>query len=249
MGNSASPAAVLVADTHFHLEPDAAERVRLDRFLEFLARCRGVPDLVLLGDIFDFWFDYPHFRLKGYDSLLQALDRVRDAGTRIHFVGGNHDIWAAAYLHERYGSDPAGGPLDMEWDGLRVRLVHGDGLLVRDWIYNAFRWIVRRRLGVVLAKSLHPELLYAFSTWLSGTSRGVARDEGEKIEARAAERLARATGDWDLMVMGHVHHPFVATRDGRRLAALGGWLDREGYGVIRAGDFALRDFATDGYPD
>ena len=73
-----------------------------------LELARSADHLVLLGDIFDFWFDYPHFRLKGYDALLNALDLVRDAGTRIHFIGGNHDIWAAGYLHQRYGSSPTG---------------------------------------------------------------------------------------------------------------------------------------------
>lgn len=243
MGNNGYETILLAADTHFHLDPDAEERARLDRFLAFLEMSHRADHLVLLGDIFDFWFDYPHFRLKGYDDLLHALDRVRDAGVRIHFVGGNHDIWASGYLHRRYGCSADGGPLDLGSGGLRLRLTHGDGLLGRDILYKCFRWIVRRRAGILLAKALHPEILYAVSTWLSGRSRMATRDEASRLEDLALRKLARMDGDWDLMVMGHVHHPFVVEHEGRRLAALGGWLGREGYGLIREGRFELLDFS------
>ncbi len=234
--------ALFVADTHFRLRPDAAERRRLERFLFLLDRATTVRHLVLAGDIFDFWFDYPHFRLKGYEEVLQALDAVRAAGTRIHFVGGNHDIWAAPYLAERYGCEPGGGALDLLLDGLRVRVDHGDGMLGKDWLYGTFRAVVRQPAGVALAKSLHPELLYAFSRWLSGVSRQATREEAAAIEAKARRWLSRqAAGAWDLLVMGHLHHPFLLRRDGLTLAALGGWLDRQGYGRLADGRFELRE--------
>ncbi len=247
MGNNTSATALLVADTHFHLDPDPAEKARLARFLELLETGRRADHLVMLGDIFDFWFDYPHFRLKGYERLLQALDRVRESGTRIHFVGGNHDIWAAGYLHRRYGCSADGEATTLELGGTRFRMIHGDGLLGRDLAYAAFRWIVRRRAGVLLAKSLHPEILYAISTWLSGRSRAATRDEADRIEQLALQRLRHMRGDWDTAVIGHVHHPFVVEHGGRRLAALGGWLGREGYGLIREGRLELLDFC-DGPP-
>ena len=90
-----TPTALVVADSHFRLNPDAAELSRRDRFLSFLEMAALADDLFLLGDIFDFWFDYPHFQLKEYDSIFQALDKLTHCNTRIHFVGGNHDIWAA----------------------------------------------------------------------------------------------------------------------------------------------------------
>jgi len=247
MGNNGYETVLLVADTHFHLDPDPEERIRLRRFLSFLEMSAGVDHLVLLGDIFDFWFDYPHFRLKGYDDLLHGLDLVRDAGTRIHFVGGNHDIWASGYFHRRYGCSENGGPLTLNAGGLRMRLIHGDGMLGRDLLYRCFRWIVRRRLGIICAKSLHPEILFAISTWLSGRSRMATRDEASRIETLAARRLPRMQGDWDLAVIGHVHHPFIVEHQSRKLAALGGWLGREGYGIAREGRFELRDF-EDGPP-
>lgn len=249
MSNLESPTVLFVADSHFHLSPDAAERSRLARFLEFLGLARRVDQLVLLGDIFDFWFDYPHFRLKGYEEILQTLDAVRDAGTQLHFVGGNHDIWAAGYLHERYGTRADGEAFETAFGSRRVRLEHGDGYLARGPAYRAFRAVVRRRAAVVGAKLLHPELLYAFSTWLSGTSRRASRDEAALIERRAAERLAaQHDAPWDLMVIGHVHHAFQISHGERTLASLGGWLEAEGYGLLQDGRFELLDFAADPPP-
>jgi UDP-2,3-diacylglucosamine hydrolase len=248
---SAPPTSVLfVADCHFHARPGAQERGRLDRFLAFLEFARRADRLVLLGDIFDFWFDYPHFRMKGYREILQALDRVAEAGTRLTFVGGNHDIWAAPYLHERYGTSPDGRSTTLEVGGLRVRLCHGDGILGKDWLYGTFRAIVRHPVGVLIGKSIHPELLFRFSNWLSGTSRQACRDEAETMVARAERWLARRdAAAWDILVIGHVHHPFRLERHGRILAALGGWLDREGYALLRGGEFQLLDFARDPLPD
>jgi len=249
MQPTAGPTALFVADAHFHLDPDPAERERLRAFLEFLEVARGADHLFLLGDIFDFWFDYPHFRLRGYDEILAGLDAVHAAGTRIRFVGGNHDVWASAFLHERYGSGRSGEDTVVELGGRRILLSHGDGLLAFDWAYNSFRAIVRARAGIVVAKSLHPEVLYRLSTWLSGRSRTATRDEAEKIVAKAQTWLDGQDGAaWDLMVMGHVHHAFEVASGPRRLAALAGWFEELGYGVLRDGRFRLADFRTDKDP-
>ena len=248
MSRPKQPTALFIADSHFHLIPSQAEQQRLDRFLDFLTLAEGVDHLFLVGDIFDFWFDYPHFRLRGYDVLLAGLDRVREHGTSIHFVGGNHDIWASAYLHERYGSNPDGRPEICQLGDLRVKVDHGDGLLAFDWAYSAFRSLVRNHLGIVLAKSLHPEILFHLSTWLSGQSRSANRDQAVQIEAKADAWLrAQVAPPWDLLVIGHVHHPYVAHHEDRRLASLAGWFDSLGYGLLHEGRFQLLDFA-DGPP-
>ena len=199
--------------------------------------------LVLLGDIFDFWFDYPHFRLTGYEEVLQELDRVRQAGVRLHFVGGNHDVWAADYFHRRYACDPSPKSRILALGDLRIRISHGDGLLGHDWAYDSFRNIVRTRAGIVLAKTLHPEILFAISTWLSGQSRGATREEAAQIEEKARIWLTRkAVGPWDLMVIGHLHHGFDISAGSYRMVALPGWLDPLGYGLLREGEFQLREF-------
>ena len=254
MNDARSATVLFVADSHFHLRPDAAEARRRDRFCELCRLARSAGHLVLLGDIFDFWFDYPHFRLRGYEEVLQALDAVRAAGTVVHFVGGNHDIWAAGYLHERYGCEPRPPHSFLAAAGHRVLLCHGDGMFKLDWAYGAFRGLVRARAGIALAKALHPEVLFALSTWLSGRSRCATRDEAATIERRAAAWLARqpAPGlpgaDWDLMVIGHVHHGFLVEDRGRTLAALPGWLDRLGYGILDERGFRLLDFDRDPAP-
>lgn len=244
------PTAIFVADSHFHLDPDAAEQRRVERFCQLLDLARSTDHLILLGDIFDFWFDYPHFRLRGYEPILQALDQVKTAGTNIHFIGGNHDIWAAGYLHQRYDSSPEGETEILTLGSQRILLTHGDGMLGFDWLYNTFRAIVRTRAGIVLAKTLHPEILYRLSEWLSGTSRGANRDEAQEIEAKGQRWLEKnMSPDWDLVLMGHVHHPFSVTVGSHRLAALAGWFGTLGYAVWQDGEFRLLDFDQDPPPE
>ena len=258
MNDSKQTTAIIVADSHFHLHPDPEEQERLGKFVELLDLSTRADHLVLLGDIFDFWFDYPHFRLSGYDSILKALDKVRDAGTKIHFIGGNHDIWATGFMHQRYGCSRTGETEIVQFGDRRVLLVHGDGLLKFDWAYNSFRAVVRNRAGIVLAKALHPEILYALSKWLSGKSRSATRDEASGIEARARKWLDRqqqADQDldqdqkWDLMVMGHVHHGFQMEAGPLKMASLAGWFDPLGYGLLQDGEFRLLDYARDPLPD
>lgn len=248
MGKADQHTVLFVSDTHFHLEPESGEMERIALFLEFLKMAGRADELVLLGDIFDFWFDYPHFRLKGYEKLLAGLDELCECGTRMHFIGGNHDIWAADYMHRRYGCPPGGKAMTMETHGLRLRLEHGDGLLIRDWLYSTFRWLVRRRAGIAFAKALHPELLFAFSRWLSYSSRQVSRDEAAKIEQRATSYLEHVSDDWDLLLIGHLHHAFHLTNGTHTLAALGSWFNEASYGIIREGRFELLDFVTDPRP-
>jgi UDP-2,3-diacylglucosamine hydrolase len=236
--NDQGVSALFVGDTHFHTQPDRAEQVRQARFLEFLAEAREVEHLVLLGDIFDFWFDYPHFLLRGYEPLLRGLDGVREAGAHLHFVGGNHDIWAARYLHERYGTEAEAGPLTLAFDTTLVRCVHGDGMLGKELMYREFRSLVRSPAAIRFAKTLHPEALFAFSSWLSGTSRAANRDEADGIEIKAAHYLEQAVQEnpaWELLVMGHVHHPFRIDRGPHTLLSLGGWLTPLNYGRFAGG--------------
>ena len=238
--NEQRVSALFVGDAHFHVRPDRAEQARQARFLEFLADARQVEHLVLLGDIFDFWFDYPHFLLRGYEPLLRGLDGVREAGARLHFVGGNHDIWAARYFHERYDTEAEAGPLTLAFGTTRVRCVHGDGMLGKELLYRGFRRLVRNPAAVRLAKTLHPEVLFAFSTWLSGASRAATRDEANRIETKAVrylEQAVQANPAWELLVMGHVHHAFRIDRGPHTMLSLGGWLTPLNYG--RFGDGVL----------
>ncbi len=250
MQHNKQPTAIFVADCHFHLSPDADEQQRINRFCELLTLAHKVDHLFLLGDIFDFWFDYPHFRLRGYDEILQALDLVHKSGTKIHFVGGNHDIWAAQFLSQRYGTRPGGEPFVITLGSKKIKVCHGDGLLGFDWAYNTFRAIVRTRVGIVLAKSLHPEILFALSEWLSGHSRGANRDEASRIESKAQNWIENCQEtDWELMIIGHVHHPFSTTAHGKTLTALAGWFECLGYGVFAQGEFKLLDFEKDPRPN
>jgi len=101
-----------------------------------------------------------------------------------------------------------------------------------------------------VAKSFHPELLFKFSSWLSGQSRSANREEARSIAQKVTRWLsAHPDPDWDLLIIGHVHHSLLSECDGHRFACLGGWLDRLGYGLLQGGEFRLLDFDRDRRPE
>ena len=90
---------------------------------------------------------------------------------------------------------------------------------------------------------------YAFSTWLSGHSRGATRDEASVLERLAERWFQRQTEPpWDLMIMGHIHHGYLLQRGPRQLAALAGWFDPLSYGLLRGGQFQLLEFRREQRP-
>ncbi len=146
------------SDTHFGAMAAPRERARIERFLNWLQGLEDGSELILLGDIFDFWLDYPTFMPKTHLEILYGLRKLQDRGCRISFVGGNHDIWCADFLREQLDIPILAGGTVIERQGRKLRLDHGDGILSGDIFYRGFRAAVRNPLLVFLAKSLHPEI-------------------------------------------------------------------------------------------
>jgi UDP-2,3-diacylglucosamine hydrolase len=228
------------SDTHFGAGSAPDQRRRVDRFLAWLEDLPDGAELYLLGDIFDFWLDYPTFMPKTHLEILYGLRRLQDRQGRIRFVGGNHDIWCARYLEDSLGipSLPCGAVV--EHQGVRLRLHHGDGLLGGDLFYEIFRAAVRNPLLVFVAKSLHPEILNWLAGRLSETSR--KKDRGDEARLRGKiEAYGRRHdhSDVDLLVIGHIHHPCIVPFERWSFACLGDWVASYTYGRLRDGRFEV----------
>lgn len=238
---------LFIADAHL-LDP-ADESYR--RLLAFLAAEVGrVRTLYLLGDIFEFWVGYRHVVFTPYVPLLEALWRLREAGTDIVFVEGNHDFHLGPFFRETLGCRvlPEGGAVEI--DGRRVFLAHGDQVDSTDRGYRLLRAFLRSRFMRLVMGLAPPDLTWAVARWAGRRSRGARVDAPPRraprqlLERFAAGRFAEGFG---AVVTGHYHDPLLLEKDGATLLALGDWMERRSYAVYENGRFRLETAA--GAPD
>lgn len=224
-----------VADVHLglsyrHQDPSVRER-RFVAWLESIeADCEG---LFLVGDIFDFWFEYKRVIPKGFVRTLAVLARFCDKGIPVHFFPGNHDLWVRDYFEREIGMRVHRQPTRFELQGKHVFVAHGDGLGKKDWQYAVLRRLFHSRtLRRLFSMFVHPDSALRFGHWWSSGNRhgrhGAAhtfREEREPIIAYAREYLAQHP-DTDYLVCGHIHtaadYPLC---EKCRVVILGHWID------------------------
>ena len=202
---------VVLSDVH--LDVWEGGRERRTEFAAFLRNLDpAVARLIILGDLFDFWFEYEHVIFSGYFEVLRALAELRDRGVELHLVCGNHDFWAGRFLHEDLRFLVYRNPVVMDFGGRRVLFVHGDGLNKRDWGYRVYKRIARARPVIWAFRRLHPDRAMGIARWVSRNSRRMSerKDPAKGAEARALRAFAEQTlrrGEADVIICGHSHAP------------------------------------------
>lgn len=226
-----------VAFSDVHLPPVPGQSEEFVRFLHELGD-RRVGRLVILGDLFDFWFEYRHVVFSGYFETLEAFAELRRQGVELHLVCGNHDFWAGRFLKEHLGFQVHPERLELELAGKRALLLHGDGVNRRDLGYRVYKHIARARLTIALFRLIHPDLAMEIARRVSRTSRRIvqARDPGKSLEAKALREFAKGVlsrGEAEIVVCGHAHAPALeeyafSTGTGLYINT-GDWLDHRSY--------------------
>lgn len=244
---SGSPV-LIASDAHLGATSPPAERAFLS-FLEAVPELTG--DLVLAGDVFDFWFEYRSVIPSRNFPALCRLAALREAGVRVRWVGGNHDAWGGHFLADELGIELIDGPLITDVGGRRTYLAHGDGLAGGDWGYRFLKAVTRSRPARGAFRWLHPDI----GDWLArGASRtpGGARPLQPHEERRAdrlaehASRLLEQDASLDLVVFGHCHRPqLMEVGTGRYYLNPGDWIRHFTYGEVGPDGVRLRRWEGD----
>ena len=212
----------------------------------FLDWVSTVPDqashLILNGDLFDFWFEFPRGIPAGHERALAVLKETVEAGLPITLMGGNHDWWGGRYLEEEIGLEFLRDPVVRDLNGFRSFLAHGDGLDTSDLGYQALRVVLRSRLTRWAFGQLGPAVG-------SRVAARVSRTEDRWIEPDAETRrkslhleswAARALADdptLDLVLLGHTHLPVLReVEPGRWYVNSGDWVFHRSYVSVSAGE-------------
>lgn len=229
-----------------HLQPSDAPDSAIVRDLHaFFAHVRAEgQQLFILGDLFDFWFEYRHAILRSYIPTLHALEQVAAAGVQVTFIPGNHDFWAGKAL-ESFGVRIARGPHRLSLQGRSVLLAHGDGIAVREPWTHAFRTVVHSRLAIGAFRLLSPDIGVPLAVGISRISRHFSG--GRDVDAGAVQRHLTAAlrlDQIDLSVVGHYHCPTHVREEGRDFAIIADFYKRRTYGRLDNGTFSLRRWKT-----
>ncbi|MFO7651973.1 MAG: UDP-2,3-diacylglucosamine diphosphatase [bacterium] len=226
-----------ISDAHVGAGMPEAER-RLVRFIDTIA---GRADsLCILGDLFEFWFEYGRVIPKRGFAVLAALSNLARSGTRLVWLKGNHDFWFGDFIERELGGACAADRLDERIDGRRVFACHGDAL-DRGLVTWFFRSLMRSRFNAQLYSFLHPDLGVALAESVARRSRG--HEAGPELRRRLRDdALARLDSGYDLVLMGHTHEPEMVERGERAYINTGDWLTHFSYCVVRDGRPSLERF-------
>ncbi len=226
----------IASDIHLGAVPPETERA----FVGWLEHVGGSGSaLLLVGDLFDFWFEYGTIIPGRHYRVLAALSRLVDAGIPVTLAGGNHDAWGGRFLREEVGATFHWDPFRMTIGGRPALVAHGDGLGKGDLKYRMLKAFIRSRAAITAFRWLHPELGQKLAHAVSSTEAKIEPDEEQRgraafIESWSREQLARDLSlGW--VICGHSHVPALVEVEPRRwYMNAGDWLSHFTYITIDA---------------
>lgn len=234
----------------FHLTLDTKERER--QIVKWLDTIKiDAEAIYLVGDVFDFWFEYKTVVPKGYIRFLGKLAELRDLNIPIYFFTGNHDMWMFRYFEEELGIPIYRKPIVREIKGKTFFIGHGDGLGPGDYNYKRLKKVFSNPLCQWLFERLHPNFGVGLASFMSESSRkhksdtGYTTKEKEWLYAYAVKKSE--TVDVDYFVFGHRHIPMnLQLPNGKtRYVNLGEWFNRRSYLVVDDNDVKIQFFEND----
>lgn len=220
------------------------------REASFVAFLRSIDpaqteSLYLLGDIWDFWYEYRDVVPKGSVRVFGALADLMDKGVQVYFFKGNHDLWTYHYFEE-LGMKPLAQPYTVTIGRTRFCLGHGDGLGPGNHWYKFVKGVFSRRLPQVLFSGLHPWFAFRLGTGWSKKSRtrkAVAyhfKGADEPLYKYCQAFLAQHPVD--CFIFGHYHSPTDMPVGDARLLILGDWMTAPNWIVYDSDTATLGSF-------
>ncbi|MES2618128.1 MAG: UDP-2,3-diacylglucosamine diphosphatase [Bacteroidota bacterium] len=238
------------SDFHLGVPSHATSLMREKLICRWLDTVRqDASEIYLMGDLFDFWFEYHDVIPKGFARFMGKIAEITDSGIPVTIFKGNHDMWTFGYLAEELGVKVISDELIIERNGKKFFLHHGDGLGPGDKAYKWIRSFFRSKFAIALFGFLHPRIGAGFAKFLSRRSRiqnaGADKiymgDDKEYITLFCKQTLT--TTHYDYFICGHRHFPMdVKLSDSSRYINLGEWVNDFTYAEFNGTNIELKVF-------
>ena len=240
-----------LSDFHLGVPDHATSLVREKRIVSFLESIKKeTAVLFIVGDLFDFWFEYKTVVPKGYVRILGKLAEIRDAGIEIHFFVGNHDMWMSGYFEQELGIPVYYAPKTFEFNGKKFLVGHGDGLGPGDYGYKFLKKIFRNPLCKFLFGLIPPFLGIGLAGMMSKSSRSVTGDsdatflgaDKEWLIIYCTEQLKSEHHDY--FIFGHRHLPILfQLNEKSTYINLGDWIRYFTYAEFHGDTISLKTYS------
>lgn len=233
-----------ISDIHLGLHSRDAEDKKEILLVKFLQYCKeNADELFIVGDLFDYWFEYRYVYQKGYYRTLNALKVLSDSGVKIHYFIGNHDFMHRDYFSKEFNVIMYENELSVNLNGQKFFIGHGDGLVQNDYGYLVLKRILRNKFFQGLYYLIHPDLGIKIASYFSKSSRDYTtkKDYGEADGLfESAKKLIN--DGYDYVVFGHLHSRQLIKEKKGYYVNLGTWLDKPCYGVFYNDKFEIVDW-------
>jgi UDP-2,3-diacylglucosamine hydrolase len=236
----------------FHLgAPDAqVSRAREKKIVRFLNEAaKDASHLFILGDLFDFWYEYKHVVPKGFTRILGKLAELTDNGIVIYFFVGNHDMWMRGYFEQELGIPVYHEPQEFLLAGKKFLIGHGDGLGPGDHGYKFIKKVFRNRICQWLFGALHPYVGIWLANYSSKKSRQATGTSDRQFLGEEKEWLiihckqVLQQQHYDFFVFGHRHLPIRHALNAASVYVnLGDWINYFTYAVFDGQQFELKTY-------
>jgi UDP-2,3-diacylglucosamine hydrolase len=206
-------------------------------------------EIYLLGDVFDFWFEYKRTIPKGFVRIQGKIAELTDAGIPVHWFIGNHDMWIFDYIPKELGVQMHRTEITKEYFGKKLYIGHGDGLGPGDRSYKFIKKVFRNRVCQWMFARFHPNFGIGLANFSSRKSRAATGSSDAEFYGDDKEMLVQfcksilSKEHFDYFIFGHRHLPLdIELNEKSSYINLGDWINYNSYGVLDDRGFELRYF-------
>jgi UDP-2,3-diacylglucosamine hydrolase len=236
-----------LSDFHLGAPNEVESRKREDRLVRFLQDARKDAGVIfIVGDIFDFWFEYKTVVPKGFVRILGTLAQIADEGIQLHIFTGNHDLWMHDYLSKELNAKLYFEPQQFTIYNKRFLIGHGDGLGPGDNGYKRLKKIFTNPICQWLFRWLHPDAGIQLANYFSRKSRAKTGNADELFLGEDKEWLILYTKEKaktmavDFYIFGHRHYAIdLKINEKTRYINLGDWIRLNTYAVFDSNELQL----------
>jgi len=232
---------LFISDIHLGLQAKEVEQEKeklLVKFLEFAES--NCDELFIVGDLFDYWFEYKRVYQKGFFRTLTSLKNLTDKGIKVHYFIGNHDFLHRDFFEKEIGAKMYKDAVEFSLNEKKFFIGHGDGMVENDTGYKILKWVLRNKVTQWMYSKLHPD----FGIWLASRTSKSSREYTTKKDYGEVDGLfetAKKKIDQgsDYVIFGHLHKKVFKNYKEGSYINLGSWLDEPCYGILNQEGFRI----------